>query len=110
VTDGYRAPARATSEHAGSPRQGVVHVEMLPAPESQPAGFKPAVWRRATQLIDVLGEFTQPNWPPRLIGIDSLPRSSQWRCTRLAKATAEGELCPPSCAGSASGRSGFCLR
>jgi hypothetical protein len=113
VTYGHRAAAAATSEQACCLREDVMRVEMLPVAKSQPAGFKPAVWQLTTQLIDALAEradFAQPDWPSRLIGIDSLPRSSPWGCTRLAKATAEGELCPPSCAGSASGRFGFCLR
>jgi hypothetical protein len=51
-----------------------------------------------------------PDWPG-LFRIDSLPLNFPAEALRGSLTpTAEGELCPPSCAGSASSRFGFCLR
>jgi hypothetical protein len=55
------------------------------------------------------GTSAWPDWPSGLIGIDSLPLNFPAEGTRLADSEAEGELCPPSCAGSAGSRFGFCL-
>jgi hypothetical protein len=56
------------------------------------------------------GTSAWPDWPSGLIGIDSLPLNFPAEGTRLADREAEGELWPPSCAGSAGSRFGFCLR
>ena len=112
---GEGSVAHVTVQEASVLRDGLVEREKLPVAADPPnhAGYNRLLWpffslrgvarwqplvrNLTTQLIDVLVERGHCD----LVTDLAIPPLA---------ATAEGELCPPSCAGSASSRFGFCFR